>query len=133
MARQIFLSASTGWDERTQSPLCQVTLFYDDQTLILDTAEVVNGSDDTVATFAVEDTRKAPLDPTRKQAQDVASKLTSRAQRAITPVQLVRIPPTKKGDVERIEAPDGWVFSFSGPVTRVDLAKVQDPATKARG
>lgn len=133
MARQPFLTASTGWDERTQQPLCSVTLWYDDVTLILDSAEVVNGSDDTVATFAVEDTTKAAKDPTRKQAQDVASKLTSRVTRPISPVQLVRIPPERKGDPERIQAPEGWVFSFSGPVNRVDLTKAKDPATKARG
>ena len=96
-------------------------------------AEVVNGSDDTVATFAVENTAKAAQDPTRKQAQDVASKLTSATTRAITPVQLVRVPSQKKGDPERIQAPEGWVFSFSGPVNRVDLTKAKDPATKARG
>ncbi len=127
MTQQIFLTASTGWDERTQAPLCSVTLYYDDVTLILDTAEFVNGSDDTPATFAVEDTTKPANNPNRKQTQDIAAKLPAPAQRAITRVQLVRIPSSKKGDAEQIVAPDGWVFSFSGPVNRVD------PATKAKG
>ena len=134
MARVVFCMASTGWDERTQQPLCSATLYYDDVTLILDTAEVVNGSDDTKATFAIEDTTKRASDPNRKQAQDVAEKATTKTSKSITPVQLIRIPPEKKGDVEQIVAPDGFVFTFSGAVYQVDPAKaVKDPGVKAKG
>ena len=134
MARVVFCSASIGWDEKAQALLCSATLFYDDVTLILDTAEVVNGSDDTNATFAIEDTTKQASDPTRTKAQDVASKVTAKALTPITAVQLKRIPSQIKGQPDQIVAPDGFTFAFSGPVYKVDPAKaVKDPGVKAGG
>ena len=127
MARVAFCSAAIGWDERTQTPLCSVTLFYDDVTLILDTAEVVNGSDDTKATFAIEDTTKQASDPTRTKTQDVASKVTTKTVTPIAPVQLVKVAGKKKNDPATIQAPAGFAFSLSGPVSKVT------PGTDVKG
>ena len=118
MARVVLCSSAIGWDAQRGAPLCSVTIYYDDVTLLLDSAEVVNGSDDTVATFSLEDTTKPLNDPNRIRSFAITPKLITKATRLIPSLPLVRIPGTG-GAPARVSLPPGLAFSFSAPTSRV--------------
>ena len=115
MARVVLCSSSIGWDTLKDAPLCSVTIYYNDVTLLLDSAEVVNGSDDTVATFALEDTTKPLNDPNRIRSFPITPKLLTKATRQIPSFPLTRVP----GSPTRVSLPPGLAFSFSAPTSKV--------------